>query len=85
MALDSTSTVDPFVSFMDAQQAQERAEYNARVEARYAKPPLQQIVDTIGAELADHDRQTHERLAALARSPIPTVVEFKPEQVPVKR
>lgn len=85
MALDNSTTVDPYVSFMDAQQAQERAEYTARVEARYAKPPLQQIVDTLAAELAEHDRETAARLAKLARSPIPAVVEFKPEQVPVER
>jgi hypothetical protein len=64
------SNVDPYVSFMDAQRAQELAQYNARAEARYAKPEvpqLQQVVDHLTAEM----------------SAIATVIEFKPAQVAV--
>lgn len=65
------SNVDPFVTFMDEQRAQELDSYNRRAEARYGKPKqapvLQQVVDHLTAEY----------------SAITTVIEFKPQQVAV--
>jgi hypothetical protein len=46
-------TVDPFVTFMDEQQAQERAQYEARAAARYAKhTPIATVIEFKPSQVA---------------------------------